>query len=472
MKKTIFLLFTLLLPLIGNSPIDINGYDHQIVYWSFDHQFEKANNLVDEKIEENPNIPKYYFLKIVTLSLQHLADSDNYGFEERYEFRKQKNKELIEYTERALDKFDDLEMTPDNKFYLANMHGYLGRMYSFEGSYMAAFSNAKKGKDALEELVEEHPEFYDAYLLLGMFEYYADRLSGVTKFITSILGFSGDRSTGLQYLKIAQQKGELTKPFAEFILGETYTFQESNNFDAVRYFETLIRRYKNNSSFYDWYVRLLIQLDRLKDAEQAITNDVKNHVWGYTKGIFYFKNAEYQKTIDSLSAAIESKSFKWRGAFAQAKFLVAVSSLLLDKPIDGIESELSEDRLTIYNEVKNNKSAALKVHQFAAEVGRMNIGEEMELPKITELPPNGYLRAMYEFYSGVYFYKYRDATRAILFFSKVGSDREHFRSQSAEYLINIYKSVKPTEEQLDQLEDIIDDIDNDDLQFAFMDLRR
>ena len=79
---------------------------------------------------------------------------------------------------------------------------------------------------------------------------------------------------------------------------------------------------------------------------------------------------------------------------------------------------------------------------------------------------------MYDFYSGVYYYKYRDATRAILFFSKVGSDRKHFRSQAAEYLINIYKSVKPTEQQLDQLEDIIDDVDNEDLQFSFMDLRK
>lgn len=472
MKKLLIPLLLISISLTANSPLNINGYDHQIVYWAFDHQFDKANNLIDEKINENPDIPKYYFLKIVTLSLQHLADSDNYGFEERYEFRKQKNRELIEYTESSLEKFDDLEMTPENKFYLANIRGYLGRMHSFEGSYMSAFSNAKKGKDALEELVEDHPEFYDAYLLLGMFEYYADRLSGVTKFITSILGFSGDRATGLKYLHLAQQNGNLTKPFAEFILGETYTFQESNNFDAIRYFETLVKRYKNNSSFYDWYVRLLIQLDRLKEAEKAIENDEKKHVWGYTKGTFYFKNVEYQKTIDSLSAAIESKSFKWRGAFSQAKYLVAVSSLLLNKPVESVESELSEDRLALYNELKNNTSAALKVHQFAAKVGRMNIGEEMELPKITDLPADGYLRAMYEFYSGVYFYKYRDATRAILFFSKVGRDREHFRSQSAEYLINIYKSVKPTEEQLDQLEDIIDDVDNDDLQFAFMDLRR
>ncbi|MDZ7764480.1 MAG: hypothetical protein U5K00_08645 [Melioribacteraceae bacterium] len=63
-------------------------------------------------------------------------------------------------------------------------------------------------------------------------------------------------------------------------------------------------------------------------------------MWGYTKGTFYFKSGEFQKTIDSLSAAIESKSFKWRGAFSQAKYLVAVSSLLLNKPVEGVESEL------------------------------------------------------------------------------------------------------------------------------------
>ncbi len=469
--KKLLLLFLISFTLYAKSPLNITGVDHQIVYWSFNYQFDKALELADKKIAEDPNVPKYYFLKVVTLSLKHLADSDKYNFENRHEFRKEKNLELIEYTENVMDKFDDTEMTPVNKFYLANLHGYLGRMYGYEGSYMSAFSNAKDGKDMLEKLVEEYPDLYDAYLLLGMFEYYADRLGGVIEFVASILGFSGDRTTGIQYLKIAQQKGELTKPFAEFILGETYSLQESNNFDAAGYFALLVKKYPNNKSFYEWYVRILLQLNRLNEVEKLIDNDDKGHVGEFIKGLFYIRNGEHQKAVDILGEAIKAKDFKWRFAYNYSKFLRGISALLIDKPIPGIESELSEEQSVIYNEVKNNLEAAKAVYEFSVKVGRLDIGVQMEIPKIENLPKDGYLRAMYEYYSGVYFYRYRDATRAILFFTKVAADRKYFRNESAEYLINIYKLISPSDEQVTKLEDIIDDLDDEDLEFSFMDLR-
>ena len=97
--KNLFFLFVISSTVIfAKSPITVSGHDHQIVFWAFNHQFEKADKLTAEKIAENPNIPKYYFLKIVTESLRHLADSDQYSYEKRYEYRKAKNEELIDYT--------------------------------------------------------------------------------------------------------------------------------------------------------------------------------------------------------------------------------------------------------------------------------------------------------------------------------------------------------------------------------------
>ncbi len=471
MLKKVVILFTFASSIVfANTPLNINGADHQIVFWSFNHQFEKALEMADEKISENPSVPKYYFLKIVALSLKHLADSDEYNFEQRYEYRKEKNLELIDYTESVLEKVEDVEMTPENKFYLANIYGYLGRMYGFEGSYMSAFSNAKEGKDLLEDLVEEYPELYDAYLLLGMFEYYADRLGGITEFVAAVLGFSGDRTTGIRYLQIAQEKGKLTKPFAEFILGETFSLQESNNFAAVSYFERLVKKYPNNKNFYEWYVRILLQLDRLSEAETLVNNDDKNHIGGFVKGTFYLRNGDYEKAYNVLNEAVETKSFKWGGAYRYSIFLRNVTALLLGKPLPTPKSELNEDQRNLFNEIENNLDAAKVVYKFAKEVGHLGIGVEMEIPKIESLPEDGYLRSMYEFYSGVYFYKYRDATRAILFFNNVADRRDHFKSEAAEYLIEIYRSVKPTQQQLSKLEDIIDELDDEDLEFSFMDI--
>lgn len=471
MKKNLPFIFLIAATSFANSPLNTNGADHQIIFWTFNHQFEQAEKLIEEKISEKPNVPKYYFLKVVTESLKQLAESDQFNFEERFEYRRKKNLELIKYTEEVMERFDDIEMTPENKYYLANLYGYLGRMYALDRSFMSAFNNANKGKDLVRELVEEYPDLYDAYLLLGMFEYYADRLGGVTEFFAGLLGFSGDRTRGLEYLKIAQQKGQLTKPMAEFILGETYFTQEDNPFQAYGYFNLLIKKYPNNKDFYDFCVRILLTLDRLNEAEELINNDENNAVTGYSKSSFLIKTGEYKQAVSLLNGLIDKKDFKWGGAYNHAKLMRAISLLLIDESIPGIEKELDEEQLIIFNEIKNNLPATKKVYQFATRVGRLGIGVKMELPKIDDLPERGYLRSMYEFYTGVYYERYRDGTNAVKVFHNLAEDRSYFSNQSVEYLIHIYKSYKPTEEQLDKLEDIIDDLNEENLKFSFKDLR-
>ena len=472
MLKKILLLAAISLPIFAQSPLQVTGTDHQIIYWAFNHQFAQAEKLVEEKITENPNIPKYYFMKILTQSLKHLADSDQFNFEKRFDYRRQKNDELIEYTEKVIERFDDIEMTPENQYYLANIYGYLGRMYGLQKSFMSAFSNAKEGKDLLEELIEKYPEIYDAYLLLGMFEYYADRLGGVTEFIAGILGFSGDRTQGLEYLKLAQQKGQLTKPMAEFILGETYFTQEGNPFDALWYFNILVKKYPSNKDFYDWCTRILLQLDRLTEAEAMINNDTKNFTTGFTKGYFYVKNGEYKKAADLLNELIEKKDFKWRGAYNNAKLMRAISALFVGKVFPNLQNELDEEQLVIYNEIKASLTLAKEVFNFATTVGRLGVGMQIEIPQIENLPRGGYLESMYKFYAGVYYERYRDGTNAIKFLTQVAKGKNYFNREAIEYLIHIYKSYKPTEQQLDELENLIDELDDDDLEFSFMDLKK
>jgi tetratricopeptide (TPR) repeat protein len=234
----------------------------------------------------------------------------------------------------------------------------------------------------------------------------------------------------------------------------------------------LIKKYPNNKDFYDWCVRILLSLDRLNEAEELINNDKNNAVTGYSKSSFLIKIGEYKQAVSLLNELIDKKDFKWGGAYKHAKLMRAISSLLIDEPIPGVEKELDEAQLIIYSEIKNNLPAAKKVYEFATKVGRLNTGVKMEIPQIDDLPERGYLRSMYDFYTGVYYERYRDGTNAVRVFHNVAEDRSHFSSQSVEYLIQIYKSFKPTEEQLDELEDVIDDLEDEDLEFSFMDLRK
>lgn len=111
------------------------------------------------------------------------------------------------------------------------------------------------------------------------------------------------------------------------------------------------------------------------------------------------------------------------------------------------------------------------VYDFVSTVGKLRSGVKIEIPELSSFPQNGFLQSMYDYYTGVYYYKLRDGTNAVKFFTKVAKSKKHFNKDAVEYLINIFKSFKPTERQLDELEDTIDDLDDDDLEFSFMDLR-
>lgn len=119
----------------------------------------------------------------------------------------------------------------------------LGRFYGVNKSWMSAFSNGKNGKNILEEIIETDPNYTDAYLLLGMMYYYADRLSGVTKLITGVLGLSGDRKTGLEYLHKVDKYGVVTKWQATMILIELYSRLENNKFSALPLLEKCVRSF-------------------------------------------------------------------------------------------------------------------------------------------------------------------------------------------------------------------------------------
>ena len=474
--KYILIFFVLQVYLFAGSVITVTETDHEILYCAFNQEFDKGEKLIDEMIVKHPDTPKYYFFKIITTTFKIQAEAEDLDFEKRKEFRDKENGALSKYTEEIIKRFENIEKTPENKYYLAYLYGYLGRMKGEEGSYLSAFKNGKKSKGMLEELVRDNPDFYDAYLLLGMFEYYADRMGGVTEFVAGILGFSGSRNKGIKYMKLAYEKGDLAKPFAEFILGETYLFQESNPFTARYYFDKLVKKYPGNSSFYDWYVKILMDLHMYDEAKEAILNDANNFVSGYTKGSFYLDTGDYEKAHQIFTDVIVNKKAKWRSTFEHSKVLNAYCLLYMDESIEvdklGLDYYKKDQEKKWKEELKTvqkNIDDAKKLQAFAEAVNNSNT-QQIDVDNIVPgLDPM--IAAGYMYYSGVYFFKKKEYKRAENYFLNVAEYGERYSDRAAEFLIEIYKDVNAGENQLDKLDDIIDDLDKDDLKFSFMGLK-
>ena len=143
-----------------------------------------------------------------------------------------------------LDKNED---DVDAMFYLGGAYGNLGRYYAMNKSWWNAYWDGKKGKNYLKDVVEKNPKYYDAYLGLGIYHYYADVLPKFIKLFSFILGIEGDKKLGFQELQLAISKSKNTKTEAMFFLGAIYTDIEKDYEKALPLFNEIFGKYPNNS---------------------------------------------------------------------------------------------------------------------------------------------------------------------------------------------------------------------------------
>ncbi|MCM2268207.1 MAG: hypothetical protein NDI60_10595, partial [Elusimicrobiales bacterium] len=92
--------------------------------------------------------------------------------------------------------------------------------------WIKAYFDGKKAISNTRMALKIDPELYDAYLGLGMYEYYADTLSGVVKILAKFF-MSGDAKEGLRQLTVCKEKGYFNALAAKLLLIEIYTTTNS-----------------------------------------------------------------------------------------------------------------------------------------------------------------------------------------------------------------------------------------------------
>lgn len=154
--------------------------------------------------------------------------------------------------EKALDSIIDLagarygrtHEDTEALFYLAN--AYLVRAaYRFDhdkGMWGAARDGAK-AKGYIDTYVKKYPADVDAYFVLGTYNYYADILPTLFKFVRFFLFIpAGNRVEGLKQIE-RSSKGALFGPLARLMLMDIYGEFEGRPDDAIKVGEELRAQY-------------------------------------------------------------------------------------------------------------------------------------------------------------------------------------------------------------------------------------
>jgi hypothetical protein len=153
-------------------------------------------------------------------------------------------------------------------------HFYLGMAYALDARLYGLRDErgptARAGVKAREELLRAlklDPELADAETGLGLYNYYADTLSPLLKFLRFFTGIpGGNKKEGIRQLRRAMTHGELTGVEARFYLAKDLRTYDHRYAEALAVLEPLVTRYPHNAIFRLFEGNLHAELGRNEQA--------------------------------------------------------------------------------------------------------------------------------------------------------------------------------------------------------------
>lgn len=207
-----------------------------------------ADKYFKEALEKYPEHPFPYFgIAMVTwANLEYLEDESSPELENKYS----------ELTDKAIDvgKAWIKKHPGDANAYLCmgGLYGLRARLAVLQHRWIKAYFDGKKALKNMHKAVEIDSEMYDAYLGLGMYEYYAGTLPGVVKFLAKLV-MSGNAEEGIRLLNVCREKGYFNALGAKLLLIEIYTQTGSKYADAataVKWARELRKMFPNHAQMH------------------------------------------------------------------------------------------------------------------------------------------------------------------------------------------------------------------------------
>ena len=473
-----YFLFALLFSFALQAQVAVpTQIDEQIISYSFNENFGQAIKLSQEQINKTPNSPKYYYYMINVKILEYYQKVAELSQEKRDAGRKALNEEIIKYCEGVVDKFEDASLNTENKFYFSTIYGYLAKVYGVDGSWWSAFRAGLKAKRFSEEVIKANPNFYDAYLVVGMLNYYADRMSGITSFIAGALGFSGDREKGLTQLRLAYEQGSLTFGLAAQTLIEVYSNLEDNETAAIPIYESFLKKYPANKRTLNAFCLELLSIWDFKKVETIIKSDKQNLVSEFVHARFYDMRGESDLAIKFAEAAIADEKHQPRGAANSSRY-IAVYNAWLKGDFARVKKylpELNERSLENFNLAKKYERESKWLHGLTIQIAQGKSLSEFEAyaktaPSFVNAKE---LSDQFNYLMGSYYYKNSSYDKAETWFRKsLSSINEREKNAAIKHLLEIYLRSTVDKSKAKYLADIIDELDNNRLSYRARDLEK
>lgn len=311
-------------------------------------RFDNAESKFKQLQRSNPDDLNGYFYESLLYFYKALPSRNEKLFNKYIEL----SDVVIEKAEDALDKNEN---DYDALYYKGLSHSYRSLlMLSLNKSLMKAASNGNDGYRILSSLIEKKPDYYDAYMGLGLYKIAIGFVPEKYQWLLSLIGFDGNIKEGLKLLNTSLQNGKYTKTDSKVFLS-IFSLREKEDGDgkAITYAKELTEQYPGSAVFKLFYSSLLLQygfpdeaLNAADDALSLNNNSFQDEIKKSANAVIgssFFRLNQYDKAIPCLEEYMKLVN-------PEDRYNVYLFTL-------GVSYELSGDRtkaLEKYKNVRNN----------------------------------------------------------------------------------------------------------------------
>jgi tetratricopeptide (TPR) repeat protein len=162
---------------------------------------------------------------------------------------------------------------------------------SVKRSFTRSIGDANDSVQIQRQVIKLDPEYVDAYLSIGLYEYVIDSLPFGWRLLARFAGLKGSKAKGIEHLELVTKRGKYTADDARVVLLGLYS--KENQLDrALETISYLVKQYPKNYIFGVERAAMLYRtghneegarafMDLLKDDRVvAQTQDLVNFQWG------------------------------------------------------------------------------------------------------------------------------------------------------------------------------------------------
>jgi tetratricopeptide (TPR) repeat protein len=209
-------------------------------------------------IVQYPEHPQGYYFKASSFFYQIISGYADAGYKDRLD-------ELNERTIAVAEQFEESDPAI-GQFYQGTAYGNKARYHAMNGDLIQAFYYARKSKNLHEDVLAARPDIYDAYLTVGVYNYYSAAIPRWMDAVAGLFGLGGNRELGIQQIETAYKKGNLAGVEAKFFLANVY-YEEGDYERSFKFYKELSSDFKNNTFLINQLGFLHYSMEQFRDAE-------------------------------------------------------------------------------------------------------------------------------------------------------------------------------------------------------------